>query len=248
MSKKLILACMAIAAFAAFVLPATASASPRLCETAVGGEPCANVEVGHKLTGTNVGVTKFKEDGGFNLTLAECTTVVLTGELTQNTGTSIEGTVSTATFAGTGSELNGMKECSGLGNLTPTTNGGGVDGENVTNGTPWCVRANNTMNADEFQVRGGACGGGARAITFILHSTTSGECKYERTTTTGPVKGTFQTDTETGKDAVLSVAPGANTTFKGETGNPASCPANGTLEMSFTLETDSANVEPLYIK
>ena len=33
MSKKLILACMAVVAFAAMALPAIASASPELCET-----------------------------------------------------------------------------------------------------------------------------------------------------------------------------------------------------------------------
>ena len=55
MSKKLILACMAVAAFAAFVvLPATASAT-RLCETDSTHTVCTNIAVGKKITATTSG-------------------------------------------------------------------------------------------------------------------------------------------------------------------------------------------------
>jgi len=55
MTKKLILACMAIAAFAAFVLPATASATndPQLTDS------FGTVAVGSLIAGTNVGNTIF---------------------------------------------------------------------------------------------------------------------------------------------------------------------------------------------
>ena len=58
MYKKLITACMAIAAFAAFVVPSTASATndPQLTDT--GGLP-----KGAKIVGTNVGETLFTNTG-----------------------------------------------------------------------------------------------------------------------------------------------------------------------------------------
>jgi hypothetical protein len=242
MSKKLIMACLGVFAFAAFVLPTVASAAPELTHPTG-----TRLATGTKITATNVGNALFKEDGGFGLTLAECTNVKITGELTKNNGTEVEGTVSTATFQGAGSAHDGMNECSGLGSLTPTTNGGGVDENTVAEGTPWCVRATSAMAADEFQVSGGACGGAARKITFILETTSFGACKYERTAATGPIKGTFTTDTGTSPtDAIMHLAAGANTTFTGEAGNPGGCPTNGVLQMSFTLETDTSTAEPLY--
>jgi hypothetical protein len=240
MSKKLIMACLGVFAFAAFVLPAVASAAPEITRPTG-----TRLATGTKITATNVGNAKFKEDGGFGLVYSECNNVKITGELTKNNGTEIEATVTTATFQGSGAAHDGMTECIGFDSLTPTTNGGGVDENTVAAGTPWCVHTSSHESADEFRVRGGACSGAVRKITFILETTSFGACKYERETATEPIRGTFTTDT-TG-DAILSLAAGANTTFRGEAGNPGGCPATGTLEMSFTLETDSATAEPLFI-
>jgi hypothetical protein len=234
MSKKLILACMALVAFAALALPALASAHT-LTENGV------PLKVGSKITATNIGEAFLRDDKGEN-ELSKCSKVVMTGELTKNEDNKpIEGTITTATFSGTGALASGMNECTGLGGLTPTTNGGGVDGENVVNGTPWCVKT--VPGTDEFEVRGNACNLAARPISFILDTTLTGACTYERKATE-PVKGEFTTEV-TG-DAVLKVKPNANSTFKRSAGSVL-CPEQGTLEMSFTLETDEPGVKPLTI-
>jgi hypothetical protein len=236
MSKKIILACMAIAAFAAFALPASASASPRLCETAAGGgEPCTNVAVGSLIKGTNVGNWTFTGEGGNNVV---CSVVTMTGNLTENSGTSTKGDITSTTFGGTGT--NG--DCTGpLGtSVQVITNEG--------NGLPWCLSANNEMAADEFQVRGNACNLASRSITFQFNITGLNHCWYNRT---GAVKGTFTTDTA-GQDAVLTFSEQEWTLEKEERTSifaPA-CPGFGKLDGAATLETDpvSGATEPLYIK
>src|SRR3954451_21380377 len=149
MSKKLIASCLALFALAAFVLPAVASATPVLTHPTG-----TKLAAGTKITGTNIGETLLK-DGSGNI-LARYTNVKMTGELTKNTGTEIEGTITTATFQGTGGAgTGGMNECTGsLGRMTVTTNGNNVDGENLANGTPWCLKSGAN---DTFQVRGNAC-------------------------------------------------------------------------------------------
>jgi hypothetical protein len=257
MSKKLITACMALFALAVFVLPAVASASP------VATQPTGTaMAIGTKILGTNIGDTILKTDPSGTTapsTLTECTKARMTGELTKNSGTTIEGNITTATFSGTGSTLASRPECTGapniLGNFIITANGGGTDGESVINGTPWCLRA--TGSTDVFTLSGGACGSASTQIrlifdfTKLFEPTKTIECKYSRPAST-PLEGTFTTDT-TG-DAILSMAPGpteaekARTTFKGETGNSIECPSTFTLQMSFTLEKDNeAAAEPIYI-
>lgn len=234
MSKKIILACMAIAAFAAFVIPATASAaSPRLCETS--GGVCTNIATGKKIlaTGSN---TKFKIESGGEVT---CNEAKLEGTLNANpaNGEAIEGTITTADFSGGGTS----GDCIGsgvLGSFKVTTT--------VGNGTPYCVSAKPGV-AMELQIRGGACSEAARGLTFVLDSTSLGlECKYERTAA-NPVKGTYNTD-ESGQQATGTIAPSSNSTFVREAGSSSFCPEKGELEMSFTLETAESPFEALYIQ
>src|SRR4051812_13995002 len=164
MSKKLITACLALVALAAFVLPAVASASPVIThptadrlDPTIGG--CTSVAGTICLTGTGVSSTKILSDpaeGTTATTLFECSKSTVTGYLTKNNGTEIEATIHTATFEGTGNVITGgpMHECSGFGafgNMTPTTNGGGVDGESITSGTPWCFKSG---ASDTFAIRG----------------------------------------------------------------------------------------------
>jgi hypothetical protein len=110
MHKKIIMACMAIAAFAAFVVAPAASASPVLTKnlTALG--------VGSSITGTNTGETVFT--GAFNV---RCTSAHMAGTLTANTGSKIKGEipVGNAKFTGTGTS----GDCtSALGNVGVTVN------------------------------------------------------------------------------------------------------------------------------
>jgi hypothetical protein len=257
MSKKLITACMGLVVLAAFALPAVASAAnkpvithPTGTAMSVRTETCKVVGEAGCLVGTNVGNTLLKNGEGTTV-LTECTTAKLTGTLTKNSGGTIEGDITTATFSGTGEVASGMNECTGISilpNLTVTTNGTHegvkIDEGGVTNGTPYCLKTNPEMAEDEFQLRGGTCSGAATKITFIFDTTGLGECKYERAAAS-PIKGTFTTDT-TG-EALFFLKAGANTKFTGEAGNNILCPTSGTLEMTFTMETDSASASPVYI-
>jgi hypothetical protein len=223
MHKKIIGACLALAAFAAFaVLPAVASASPELTHPT--GK---TVPVGTKILGTLVGGTSTLTDTSGN-PLVHCTTATMTGEVTQNSGTSIQGKITSAIFGGTGPQeaMEPHPECTGtFGNASVTAL--------VSSAAPWCLKS---TGGDGFSVSGGACPGGG-AIKFILKSTTVGECEYE---STKAVTGTFATHPT---DAVLTVTESGFTKIRGG----FFCPSSGKLDMSFTLETHSPTVEPIYI-
>ncbi len=228
MSKKLITTCLALFALAAFVLPAVASASPVVTHpTGTKLVPGAN---GVKIKATNIGNTLLTSTSG--TTLVECSTASMTGTLTVNSGTSIEGNIESTSFSGT--EAGG--KCTGLGGIIVTTN--------VGNGVPWCLHS---TGGDEFQVRGGKCSEVPRSITFAMDSGLGVTCHYERANS---IKGTFTTHS-TG-DAILTVTGAGetgvtDTLFTKEAGDSVLCPADGTLDMAFTLETDTATAEPLYI-
>jgi hypothetical protein len=219
MSKKLITACMALVALTAFGLPTAASASPEITHPTG-----TTIATGSLFKGTNVGVTKMTNSGG--AVLWECSVASMTGKVTKNNGTEIEADITSVSITGTASE---GRCTSSFGNLNFTTA--------VENGVPWCLRATKAMEPDEFQVSGGNCGTN-RKIRFILDSSTAGECKYSRSEA---IRGTFLTDPS---DAQITMA---KVLFKGEAGNSFLCPAEGSFDMSFTLETDTATAEPLYI-
>jgi len=231
MSKKLITACMALFALAAFALPAGASATELTHPTGT------TLATGTKITGTSIGSLVLWNEAKTSK-LVECSTATLTGTLTANDPTP-KGTIETAVFGGTGSKVEGAPEpeCTGtFGNVTVDTN--------IGNGTPWCL----TLTSETaFSVRGNECAKEQRAITFVLTSTTVGTCKYSRT---AAVTGTATTDTGvSATDAILHVpatVESSNATFTKEEGSIL-CPSTGLLEMSFTLETDNIKAEPLYI-
>jgi hypothetical protein len=249
MNKKLITACLGLAALAAFALPAIASASPVLTHPTgtvyPASSPTETCEKSGKgcITATNVGEASFFNAAG-TMELAKCTKAIMTGTVTKNTGTLIEVDVRTLTVEGTGALNDGMPECTGgpAGNFTVTTNGTHegvkIDEGTVASGTPYCLKS---AASDKFTLRGGTCTQEARAITFITAATFPAECKYSRA---AAIEGSFTTHPE---DAVLSVAPGAGTTFTGEAGNSFICPVSTSLKMSLTLETDKAPAEPMYI-
>ena len=213
--SKLIRACMALAAFAAFaVLPATAMAenNPQLKE---GGTALAT---GVGIVGTNEGITRFTDTSGN--TLVECSKATLSGTLTKNTVGGVEGEITTFDFSGTGAvnAHNGLPECTGSFGAAFITV--------VTN--PLCVRSTNTMATNEFQVSSGKCAGGGK-VKFIIGSTTIGECEYE---TGGPVKGDYVTNTSEMKVRNTAAGSGASKIRGG-----FFCPSSGMLAMTFKLET-----------
>jgi hypothetical protein len=222
MSKKLIAACMAIAAFSAFAMSSTASAAPVLTH------PTGTVFCpagGCLVLGTNVGETVMTTSLG-NVT---CNKATLTGKVTSNsTAGGSKGEVTSATFINSGST-----ECSSW------TGGVTVNANPTTNGLPWCLEA--TTATDVAKVRGGSCAGEPRAIRFVLAFTSSfiGTCTYQRSPA---AEGTVQTDLEPGKDATASLVAQEWTKLEGGAG----CPSSGKLDMTFTLETDTVTPEPLY--
>jgi hypothetical protein len=216
MSKKLMTGLLALVALAAMALPAVASASPELTHPTGTTAP-----VGTKITATNIGETLMTDTNGNIIT--RCTTADLSGELTKNSGTAIEGNVTSATFTGTGSE----EKCTGTFFSSPRVTPG------VANGLPWCVRALSTFAADEAQIRGGKCSEAAREIRFALDLESIGvTCLYSRSSTE-PIKGTITTENAQGQDAVVHIS---KQLFK-PVSVPFPCPEEGLLDMSFTLET-----------
>jgi hypothetical protein len=225
MSKKIILSCMALVAFAALALPAVAAAknTPHLTDAE------GAVKVGSKIWGTNIGETTLTNTTG--TALIHCTTADFTGEVTSNTTGNIAGTITLATFGGTGSVYhNGHKECTGsFGNAA------------VTVSTPLCIRSTEAMATDEFVVSGGACSGAAGNDKFTILSTTAGSCVYETTST---VKGDFTTG---GAQAVLTVRNTQAGSGSKLTSGGFLCPSSGMLKMAFGLETDVVGTPPIVI-
>jgi len=201
MHKKLMTACMAIATFAAFVIAPAASASPVLTDEKQGGNG-ETLPNGAWIVGKNTGNTVFS--GGFNVT---CSTGVLNGKVTANTGTTIAGEVAagSASFTGTGS---GGDCTSALGDVRVTVN------------SALCLHASNA--SDNVTITG--CGS---SVTFTLDVTGAGvSCAYS----TASVTGTYKTATDATVN--LNAQPATR-----EANQNFLCPANGTLTMDFDLYT-----------
>jgi hypothetical protein len=213
MLTKLITACMAIAAFAAFVLPATASAanSPDLTEGAT------RVAVGSTFVGTPIGEITYMATDGTTI-LNHCSSAKLQGTVETNSAGTVKGKITTFDFQGTGGVHadNGLPECTGsFGNLYFTM---------VTN--PLFLESTPAMAEDEFQVS--STGGGN--IKFIFASTTAGACEYESTST---LKGDYTTG-ETTKVTVRNTQAGnGSKLLKGG----FLCPTSMQWNWSFYLET-----------
>jgi hypothetical protein len=223
MRNRLITACMALAAFAAFaVLPAVASATndPDLTH------PTGTLaKTGIKIEGTNIGETLMTDAQGN--TLVSCQTATMTGTLTKNDGSNVEGSIESTSFKNHASTT---CTSSSMGNVTVTTAG-------FTNSVPWCLRSTSTMATDEFQVRGNECSKASRPIRFILHGAFGVTCTYQRSTA---IPGKFTTHPS---DAILTITKEQFPLLEGS----FLCPPAGYLDMSFTLETDTPTAEPLYI-
>lgn len=236
MAKKITMACMALVALAAFALPATASATNDPQITHPTGTLLSTATL-PKIVGTQVGgFTRLWDTENKNVEL-ECTSATMTGELTKNSGGTVEGKITSAVFGGTGakSATEPANECTATSIFTVNTS---VTPQ-VSAAAPWCLRSTPTMVTDEFQVSSGTCGTNGK-LKFILAPTGVEACTYE---STGVVKGTYTTHPE---DAILHIKPSQTTSGFKKISGSFICPSSGQLEMSFTLETDGTN-QPLYI-
>ncbi|HEV2858069.1 MAG TPA: hypothetical protein VGW80_06675 [Solirubrobacterales bacterium] len=216
MHKKLIVSCMVLAAFAAFVMPATASATnnPDLTEGVV------RVGVGQKINGTLVGLAGFMATDGTTVQVS-CNNALLTGSVTANSAGTVDASISTADFWGVlaVSSHNNKGECEGSFGAAYIT----------VPKTPLTIASGPTMVTDEFQVTDSS----GSTVTFIIGSTTAGACEYK---TAGPVKG----DLTTGATTVLTTRNTAAGSGASKVSGGFLCPTSGQLRMSFYLETDAA--------
>ena len=217
MSKKLIAALMALTAFTAFGVSATSASAAPVLTHPTG----TVAPVGTLITGTNTTETKMTTPFG----TVTCTKAEMTGSLTQNsTASGAKGNVSNASFTGTGE---GGECTSWTGGVTVTAG--------VVGGLPWCLEA--TTSTDEVKVRGGKCAEVSRGIKFTLDFTTIGACEYNRS---AAAVGNLTTDPE---DAVIHLEGQEWTKLAGG----GLCPSSGTLDMTFTLETDTTPTsDPMY--
>ncbi|HET9153396.1 MAG TPA: hypothetical protein VFN85_04715 [Solirubrobacterales bacterium] len=223
MTTKLTIAALAIAGLASIVLPAAAAAAndPQLTSEGV------LVPTGTSLEGSTISPSLTTTSG---TSILSCSTAKASGEVLQNSGGTVEGEITTATYSGTGSisSDNNLPECTGSFGNTYIT---------VTN-TPLCIRSTPAMAEDEGQVGGGGCGTFG-TVKFTIGSTTAGECKYETTST---LKGDFTTG---GAGTVLTIRnTQAGSGVKLVSGGFL-CPTSGMLRGSASLET--TNGSPLTI-
>lgn len=238
MHKKLITACLALVALAAFALPAAAQAANSPVLTHPTGTILGTTT---KITATNVTSSTMNPTAGGSAQLT-CTNVKMTGEVTTNTTGNVQGTITAAEFNNGSS----TSPCTGFFNATVDPLGLGTGA-----GQGWCLKSTSAMGEDEFQVLGGKCSEAAKKIKFVL-TNSAGECEYESTGTTA-AKGNYTTDT-TG-DAILSVPRSGHTPTEDagftkirDTTLFALCPSSSGLQMSLTLETDTnASNDPMYI-
>jgi hypothetical protein len=215
MNRKLITVGMALAAVAALVLPGTASAAndPQLTDAGT------LVPTGASIAGTIVNPSLTTTSG---TSILNCSTAKATGKVLKNSGGTVEGEITTATYSGTGavSADNSLPECTGsFGNSYIT----------VTN-TPLCIKSTPTMAEDEGQVGGGGCGTFG-TVKFTIGTTTAGECKYETTST---LKGDFTTGGTETKLTIRNTQAGSGVKL---ISGGFLCPTSGMLTGSAGLET-----------
>jgi hypothetical protein len=220
--RKLIVACLAIAAFG--VIPSMASAAPVLTH------PTGTVApVGTLLKATNTTESVLSNGLG----TVRCSSAVLTGEVTSNaTATGVKGNITSAVFGGTtGKTIAGDEapECTGTGFY--------AGGAGVTAKPPYCLEA--TTAADTGKVRGGKCSAEATPVKFQLSVTVFGfpvSCLYEKAS----LEGSFTTDPS---DAVMTLN---EQEFVKGAGSGGECPSSGKLSVSITWETEGPTFTPVY--
>lgn len=226
---KLVRATIALAAFGALlVVPSIASASPE--QTCPTGTKCP---VGTLFEAKNIAHSTTPTQSVLSTSLgnATCGTATLTGTLTKNSGTEIQGEITTAEFGGT-HEKTTAGHCQGTGAFgsQPVLTPNHTSDEDKS--LPWCLTLNNAK--DEFSVRGGKCGE-PRPLTFVLH-VDGGKCTYEA----AEIKGNYTTHPA---DAIATI----NGAKAKKAGGSIFCPAEGTLSAALTIFIHGKPTEPLYI-
>jgi len=209
MYKKLIMSCMAVAALAAFALPATASAVTTTDAT-------GDVKVGASITTKNIGDLFFMRTDGVTPEVT-CTTVHATGTVVQNSGGVSIDQFTTFKVSSTGavSPHNGLNECTaGIGNAWVT----------VVN-LPLTLTT--IAGTDNFNITGKE----GKKVRFIIGSTVAGECEYE--STNAAITGAFTTAATTVLSINNTQAGSGSKLIRGG----FFCPTSGQLKGSSYIQT-----------
>jgi len=212
MNRKLTMACIALAAFAAFVIAPAASASPVLTHEG------KVVPKGTKIIITLKGGTNAVFTSPVTVT---CSKAFLTGEVTKNESNVVEGKIAagSANFGNAITETvtfppfvihRVFHECSSNLFGAPTA---------VTVNSALCLKVS-ASPADTVVTTG--CGAN---VVFTLNLTGNGPCKYS----TASVSGTFTTGSH-------SITMSEQEAKKIEGG--VFCPSNGKLDMTFEAFTE----------
>jgi hypothetical protein len=173
--------------------------------------------INSKLRAVNVGEIKFTSSSGNTV----CTSASLKGTLNKNTGTELEASFESSTFAGAG----GDGRCVGPSQYW------------VRPSLSWCLRSTPELTEDEFHIRGAACSKTNEAIKITFTKPVPLlECIYERSPV---VSGTDKTYPE---DALLTAEPEYS-----KVGGALSCPSTTKIDTSLTFERDEGLTNPLYI-
>lgn len=219
MHKKLITACVSLVALAALALPALASATPVLTTSAG-----ATVTTGTAIKATSSSSILTTTSG--NIT---CTNNSMSGTLIANTGTTILGTISAASFKGDDAV---EEKCTS----TVSDGFGGKATFKVTpENLPWCIHDEGGGNiATIYSEVGGVCTGTKGALKFTFDITTQGganlgSCTFEKAT---PVEAEFVTNV-----SPLNLTTKSNSTFTKTSG--IFCPSSGTLDATFKVQTSA---------
>jgi hypothetical protein len=212
MRKKILAICAALVAFAA--VPAVASASPEL-QTSGG----AKVVVGTAVKATSVGNIIFTSSLGNYA----CSTSGMTGELVQNSGSSISVTIKAAQIAGSHA---GTTNCP-----TPIV---GITMMKVTSeNLHWCLTS---VEPGGWKLRGGGCTElpASLKFTFITYNSSFeviGTCVYERPTSSGPVTGSYNLNT-----SPLALSTGGGNQFARVAGGSL-CASAWTLDFQYKFQS-----------
>ena len=222
MNKKLIFTCMVLGGLAALAIgAATASAAndPQLTTNTGTLVPVGTSDL--KLT--QIGTTGILNTSGTKL--LECSTATGTGSVIKNSGSTVEGEITSVVIGGTGAPATGepAPECtSSLGNFS------------VTPTLPWCLRSTPAMAEDEMQVVAGPCPGTGN-VKFVIFGTTTGECQYEATSS---IKLDFHTAPSDAQATIRSTQSGSGLKLiKGG----FLCPTSVMLEGTRTLESEAGS-------
>jgi len=161
MHKKFMLACMAVAAFAAIVVAPAASASPVL--TSGTGGPV--VPIGTSIVWLHTGNIEFT--GSVTI---DCSNARLTGTVTKNSGSQIKAEIP-----------------KGSASITGTGTGG--DCTSTLFGSPAKVTVNSKLCFETVEGTDNAKFSGCGAnISYTIELTGNGPCKYESASSTGTFK------------------------------------------------------------